>query len=283
MSDNKETSSSPPPVLDSARVLQYATLERGIEFSGRSLLFVDGKELGAVPCFAIFEEKTTGGVLLFHCTSGWNVLGCSAHKSLSEAQARAEAIYKGISTRWIDVSISREATLKSGSHDAYRWLTTTAHDFDSLLTLCPTAVIGKYLAVTAFDSGSLSLSDEEKASGWESRKGISYSPLIESVGTLPERGGFDEWYVFGAPVDLGEKGQGNIFEAPLLSGQIEVFVNFAEGFDLYRPNDLAPLFWRQLKWIRPESYIADTHQTLTFVSANRNVFEAVRQALTEHH
>ena len=79
--------------------------------------------------------------------------------------------------------------MKSGSQDAYQWLTTTAHDFDSLLTLCPTAVLGKYVAVTSFDSGSLSLSDEEKAAGWESRNGIAYSPLIRSVETLPDRGG----------------------------------------------------------------------------------------------
>lgn len=176
---------------------------------------------------------------------------------------------------------SQPSSVKSGSHDAYQWLTTNAHDFDSLLTFCPAAVLEKYVAVTSFDSGSLSLSDGEKAAGWESRKGIAYSPLIRSVTTLPERGGFDEWYVFGTPVDLGEKGRGNVFEAPLSAGQVEVFVNFAEGFDLHQLNDLVPLFWRQLEWIRPESYIADTHHLLTFVSTNRNVFAAVRQALSE--
>jgi hypothetical protein len=177
---------------------------------------------------------------------------------------------------------SQPSSVNAGFNGAYEWLTTTSHDFDSLLTLCPTAVRGKYVAVTSFDSGSLSLSDEEQAAGWVSRKGIAYSPLIQSIGTLPERGGFDEWYVFENPVDLGEKGKGNIFEAPLSPGQVEVFVNFAEGFDLQQPNGLVPLFWRQLEWIRPESYIADTHHALTFVSGNRNVFETVRQALTEH-
>src|SRR3979411_2500067 len=107
----------------------------------------------------------------------------------------------------------KSSSMKVGSHDAYQWLTTTAHDFDSLLTLCPTPVLGKYVAVTSFDSGSLSLGVGDEAAGWESRKGIAYSPVIRSVGTLPERGGFDEWYVFGTQVDLGEKGQGNVFEA----------------------------------------------------------------------
>jgi len=142
-------------------------------------------------------------------------------------------------------------------------------------------VLGKYVAVTSFDSDSLSLNEEEKAAGWEGRKDIAYSPLIQSVGTLPERGGFDEWYVFGAPVDLGQRGRGNPFEAPLSAGQVEVFVNYGPDFDLHQPNSLVELFWRQLEWIRPESYIADTHYVLTFVSTNRNAFAAVRQALSE--
>ncbi len=168
-----------------------------------------------------------------------------------------------------------------GSHGPYEWLTTTAHDFDSLLTLCPILVLGKCVAITSFDSGSLSVTDEEKDAGWESRKGIAYSPLIESLDALPERGGFDEWYIFGTPIDLGDKGRGNVFEAPLSAGQVEVFVNFGEGFDLNQPNGLVPLFWRQLEWIRPESYIADTHHLLTFVSTNRKVFAAVRRVLSE--
>ncbi|SRR6266700_377015 len=127
---------------------------------------------------------------------------------------------------------SQSPAVNAGACGAYEWLTTFSHDFDNLLTLCPTTVLGKYVAVTSFDSGSLDLSSQEKAAGWGTRSGIAYSPLIESVGALPERGGFDEWYVFGAPVDLGEKGQGNIFEAPLLAGQVEVFVNFGEASTL---------------------------------------------------
>jgi hypothetical protein len=134
---------------------------------------------------------------------------------------------------------------------------------------------------SSFDSGSLSLNDEEKAAGWEGRKGIAYSPVIQSVGTLPERGGYDEWYVFALPVDLDQRSRGNPFEAPLAAGQVEVFVNYGEGFDLHQANSLVDLFWRQLDWICPESYIADTHHRLTFVSTNRSVFAGVRQALSE--
>jgi hypothetical protein len=178
---------------------------------------------------------------------------------------------------------SQSPTVNVGSHGGYEWLTTISHDFDSFLTLCPTTVLGKYVAVTSFDSGSLDLNDEEKAIGWRTRNGIAYSPVIESLVRLPQRGGFDEWYVFGTPVDLGEKGQGNIFEAPSSAGQVECFVNFAEAFDLHQPNDLVPLFWRQLEWIRPESYIAVTNHLLTFVSTNRSVFAVAYRALSESH
>ena len=107
MAENRVT--SPPPVLDCARLLRYVVIDKRIEFSGRTLLFVDGKELGEVPCLAICEEKKTGAVLLFHCTRDWTTLGCSAHKSITEAQLRAEGIYKGTSSRWVDAKVSPEA------------------------------------------------------------------------------------------------------------------------------------------------------------------------------
>ena len=98
-----------PPALDCARLLYYAVLDRTIKFSGRTLLFVDGEELGAVPCLAICEDQHPPGFLLFHCTSDWRVLGCSAHESVSESRDRAERIYSGVSARWVDANVSPEA------------------------------------------------------------------------------------------------------------------------------------------------------------------------------
>ena len=46
MSENRE--GSLPPVLDRARLLRYVVIDNSIEFSGRSLLSLDGKELGEV-------------------------------------------------------------------------------------------------------------------------------------------------------------------------------------------------------------------------------------------
>jgi hypothetical protein len=47
--------------------------------------------------------------LLFHCDEEWNTLGCSGHPSVTEAKQRAEQIYGGISSRWVDARISEEA------------------------------------------------------------------------------------------------------------------------------------------------------------------------------
>jgi hypothetical protein len=97
----KRSISPPPDVLDGARVIEYLVIRNDMRFSGRTLLFVEGKELGPVPCLAICEEKDGGGVLLFHCTSDWIVLGCSAHKSVSDAQQRAEHIYTDSASDWV--------------------------------------------------------------------------------------------------------------------------------------------------------------------------------------
>ena len=83
-------------------------MEGTVQFSGRTLLFVDGKELGQVPCLAICENKKLSEVLLFHCDSEWNTSGCSAHSSVAKAKAKAERVYAGISARWVDAGVSEQ-------------------------------------------------------------------------------------------------------------------------------------------------------------------------------
>jgi hypothetical protein len=88
---------------------------------------------------------------------------------------------------------------------------------------------------------------------------------------------------FRSPFDLGELWHGNVFEAPITQGQVCTFVNFGPGFALHNPEmvDLVSLFWKQLDWIQPESYIADADMLLTFVSRNEDIFVAVRNALSD--
>jgi hypothetical protein len=60
-------------------------------------------------------------------------------------------------------------------------------------------------------------------------------------------------------------------------------VNFF-GFALHNPemSDLVRLFWKQIGWIQPESYIADgAAGLLTFVSRDEDIFATVRNALSD--
>lgn len=166
--------------------------------------------------------------------------------------------------------------LTIGSHGLYEWLVTD-EQFD-FLQVCPEVVLGKYVAVTSFDSGVFVLEEKEKASGWESRGGIAYSPRIQSTGDLSHYG-WDEWYIFANPTDLGTCNlEENVFEAPQQQGHTSVFVNYR--FALHQPEmkDLAALFWQQMAVIRPESYVAD-NDYLNFVSMNKALFASLRDAV----
>lgn len=98
----------PPPALGCARVLEYVFIPLSNGYSGRTLLFVDGKELGRVPRLAICEEKSSGGVLLFHCDEEWNVLGCARYDSIARAKNKAEWIYPGLRPSWIESGVSED-------------------------------------------------------------------------------------------------------------------------------------------------------------------------------
>jgi|SRR6185369_9746334 hypothetical protein len=163
-----------------------------------------------------------------------------------------------------------------GSQGSYEWLVYD-DDFD-LLELCPEIVLGKYVAVTSIDSGELTPTNEEKAAGWQCRAKIAYSPKIENAEEL-QREGWDEWYIFNTPTDLGTSHLAeNIFEVPQEQGHLSVLVNY--GFALYPPEraSLADLFWPQLARIGPESYVAN-NDYLTFVSVNKALFASIRNAV----
>ena len=167
-----------------------------------------------------------------------------------------------------------------GRHGEYDWLVTDK-SLPELLQLCPEIILGKYLAITSCDSGPLELNDEERLSGWESRHGIAYSPRIGAIEGLPHDG-WDEWYVFQRSADLGQlvPATTNIFEVPQRPGYVHAFVNFGT-FPLRRPqgNTLLDLFWPQLDWIHPESYIGNG-EYLMLATVNEKLFASARKVLT---
>jgi hypothetical protein len=167
--------------------------------------------------------------------------------------------------------------LAVGSEGLYQWLVTDQQI--DLPQVCPEVVLEKYVAITSFDSGMLVPTDEETATGWATRGKIAYSPKIQNINGLP-RAGWDEWYIFDNPTDLGTSHLAdNIFEAPQEQGHVSVFVNYC--FALHKPEskELTTLFWQQIARIRPESYVAD-NDYLNFVSTNKTLFASVRSAVT---
>src|SRR5262245_22403310 len=98
----------PPPVLDSARVLEFAVVDSSVRFTGALHLYHGGERVGPVPCLAICRDPNVDGLLLFHCDKNWNVLGAQIWNNpdrpvvatVEGVKERAEEYYSGISSKW---------------------------------------------------------------------------------------------------------------------------------------------------------------------------------------
>jgi hypothetical protein len=112
-----QTPPNPPPVLANARVLEYAVLGKNVSYSGHSSLFVDGKELGPVPCLVICQSFDRAEALLLHCDRDWNVLGLAGYTSLAEAKQHAERIYPGVSAHWTKANVTEAKAPKDVKED----------------------------------------------------------------------------------------------------------------------------------------------------------------------
>jgi hypothetical protein len=91
----------PPPLIGTARLLEYAIIDPSIVFTSRQLLYVDGKSLGSVPRLALCRDLSNQEIHLFHCDEEWTVLGISGRGSSIEVKEAAERSYQGLSEKWI--------------------------------------------------------------------------------------------------------------------------------------------------------------------------------------
>jgi hypothetical protein len=182
-----------------------------------------------------------------------------------------------------------QITFHHGRNGPYQWLTVTGDVYmGMLLRLCPEVALHKYIAVTSLDSGIRRISDEESEAGWRSIGDVAYSPRIDSIDTLrfqrdgPQCPGYDEWYVFETPRELGPVFHGNYFDFQPDSGRVLVFVN-TFAFVLHDEQPYLPgildVFWKQLKLIEPETFIADGRDCLTLVTRNELLLENFQSRL----
>ena len=137
------------------------------------------------------------------------------------------------------------------------------------------------------------LTEKQKTAEWQLRSGVVYSPCLTVTDALfyqrdgLDSPGYDEWYLFDTAADLGlliTRGE-NPFEpehAPK-PGRLMVFVNYG-AFVIHETGApeqvIVDMFWRQLDWVRPESYIGDGRDCLTFVSKDAAIFDIVYARLS---
>lgn len=149
----------------------------------------------------------------------------------------------------------------TGKNGDYYWIEWQDGNklLSSLLSESPQIVLEKYLVNTSFDSGSLSLSDEELELGWYNQNELTYSPQIKSIESIAGYG-YDEWYVF---------------DSLKTFDNYEVFVNYL-GFSVHdtMPDGIQEAFWLQLEQIKPETFLAEG-DNLVCVTRGRELFNQI--------
>jgi hypothetical protein len=155
--------------------------------------------------------------------------------------------------------------------------------------LCPEVVENRYPVITSVDSGSFRPEPEDRARGWSEAGGIAYGPVVDSIQALPPHClygsccAYLEWYLFETqPRSLGTISLDNVFEAVIEPGVIFRFINFLGfAFSDAPMKPVADLFWEQMAWIRPESFLAVAAGCQLFASRNSILFDGVVQALCD--
>lgn len=145
-----------------------------------------------------------------------------------------------------------------GKRGNYFWIEWQQAFLSDLISAFPQIVIDKYLVNTSFDSGSLSLSDNEVNQGWNKYNELALSPPITEDLDIPNCQ-YDEWYVFNSPTTFDD---------------YEVFVNYY-GFSLKDfLTDFQERFWKQIEILSPETYLSEGG-FLICVTKNESLFNQI--------
>ena len=147
--------------------------------------------------------------------------------------------------------------MTSGRHNDYYWIQWEGAFLIPLLLHVPDIVLGRYLINTSYDSGSITLSDEERQEGWRRVGAPTYSPRITDVRSIPHDQ-YDEWLVFPQPFEL-QTWQSTINHC---------------GMSLTDPDykGIQDELWSQIERVGPESYLAEGARLL-FITRNQQLHE----------
>lgn len=165
--------------------------------------------------------------------------------------------------------------IKKGTHGAYSWFQLNNDYLSSLIFGVQELVVGKYVAIVAYDGEPYRLRSDEIKAGWQQSNSVALSPVVQRPLELPVNQ-FDEWYIFPRLTPFMIK---------------ESFINYG-GFSLSDKKIDNPFlskayqkklnehsvtgsakeerFWKQLELVEPETYIAETDK-LIIVTSNQDL------------
>ncbi len=128
---------------------------------------------------------------------------------------------------------------------------------------CPELVLGRYLVNTSYDSGHLTLADEEREGGWRMIGQLAHSPAIRSADEIPHDQ-FDEWLVF---------------DRPVVVEKFETFVNYTSFSPIEDDEEWNRCerdgFWSQVLRLNPIHVIGENDAAYV-VSRDRDLISRLR-------
>jgi len=170
-------------------------------------------------------------------------------------------------------------TLNTGENGEWTWFESPDNTLATIIEQCSNALIGRYIAVTAFDSGELTPTVEERAAGWTKKGTVALSPKTTraNVNALPYDN-YDEWFVLTLPrtfdYDHGFVSYGEFSLVPAEQLRRDADPSWDKpSLDaaIERRDGLQKRFWATLNRIRPETFIADGDSPMTVVTRNPDV------------
>lgn len=154
--------------------------------------------------------------------------------------------------------------VKTGKEKNNFWLQVLDVSGFELVAAFPDLLIENRLVITSIDGPALTISDDERAQGFEGKSAYVIAPIGVKESLIPE-GGANEWYFFKG--DLPE--------------ELKTIKSFAAycpfHFDLdKRIAGLQREFWEQFTLLKPACYVCDTN-LLLFATHSEELYNRVFQ------
>lgn len=107
-------------LLDSARVVEYATFDAGAKAAARGSAVVGGVavDFESVSGVVIAEDLVKGATFLLHCNADWATVAAGTYPDVEAARASAESAYAGTPITWTrfrELSAEERAEIESTS------------------------------------------------------------------------------------------------------------------------------------------------------------------------